>query len=142
MSNENLTEIGQRIKSIRSALKMTQDEFAVETGISSSFVSLVETGAKKPSFELLFALRIKFDIDINFIFTGVRLTENSNKNQTYWDINPNLPRDPLIADLIDDLQVPLLYHSLTSLYLKEKEEYKNIIEDHYNKQIKMEVKEA
>lgn len=49
-------EVGARIRSARTALKMTQAEVAERVGIDASFYGQIERGANIPSLKTLFAV--------------------------------------------------------------------------------------
>lgn len=49
MIEKYLSQIGSRIKKIRSTLKVTQKEMATMSGLSLGFISEIENGKKRPS---------------------------------------------------------------------------------------------
>ena len=49
-------ELGLRIKELRAARGMTQDDLAEKTGFFRTYMSRVETGAANPTFDALLAL--------------------------------------------------------------------------------------
>jgi len=61
-AKEELKGLAQRIRSLRERQGLTQEDFASQCGISVSFASLLERGARSPSYETLLqvaaALRI------------------------------------------------------------------------------------
>jgi transcriptional regulator with XRE-family HTH domain len=48
-----LETLARRIRTLRESLRMTQEELAKKCGISVSFASLLERGARSPSYETL-----------------------------------------------------------------------------------------
>jgi transcriptional regulator with XRE-family HTH domain len=67
----NLREqFGQRLRAIRLARKLSQEQFAELLGISVDFLSLIERGINAPSFENLdaFAAQLKMPLSVLFDF--------------------------------------------------------------------------
>ena len=60
---------GQRLKAIRVARKMSQEEFAEFIGISVDFLSLIERGINAPSFENIDAFSAQLQIPISELFS-------------------------------------------------------------------------
>lgn len=61
-------KFGNRLKSIRLAKKMSQEDFAELLEISVDFLSLIERGVNAPSFENLEAFSTKLGIPIHELF--------------------------------------------------------------------------
>lgn len=66
----DLAEVGARLKAAREALALTMDQMRDITGYSKSLISAAENGLKKPAAVYLYALMDKFNIDVNYIFSG------------------------------------------------------------------------
>ena len=65
----NLREkFGLRLKSIRSARKMSQEQFAELLDISVDFLSLIERGINVPSFENLATFSSQLGIPVSELF--------------------------------------------------------------------------
>lgn len=47
---------GKRVRSLRRILEMTQERLAKETGLSVSYIGLLERGKRKPSAETVYQL--------------------------------------------------------------------------------------
>ena len=65
-----MKEIGERIKEVRMKLRLSQQELASELGISQGHLSEVERGIRKPGGEMLNALKHKFNVSLDWLFTG------------------------------------------------------------------------
>lgn len=65
-----LEGLGPRMGLVMMHLRLSQTELASQLGMSSSFVSDVVRGAKKPGSEFLFGLRRQFGISIDWLLTG------------------------------------------------------------------------
>lgn len=63
--------VGERIKEIRKKFKFTQAEFAKELGISQNHISSIENGKENPSPLLLKFIGFKFDVNEDWIATGI-----------------------------------------------------------------------
>jgi transcriptional regulator with XRE-family HTH domain len=65
-------KFGQRLKAIRLARRLSQEQFAELLGISVDFLSLIERGINAPSFENLdaFSAQLKIPLNILFDFDG------------------------------------------------------------------------
>jgi transcriptional regulator with XRE-family HTH domain len=63
-------KFGQRIRAIRLARKLSQEQFAELLGISVDFLSLIERGINAPSFENLdaFSAQLKMPLSVLFDF--------------------------------------------------------------------------
>jgi transcriptional regulator with XRE-family HTH domain len=59
---------GNRLKAIRLARKLTQEEFAELVGISVDFLSLIERGINSPSFEVLEKMADSLDLQVRELF--------------------------------------------------------------------------
>jgi transcriptional regulator with XRE-family HTH domain len=64
---------GQRLRVIRLARKLSQEQFAELLGISVDFLSLIERGINAPSFENLdaFSAQLKIPIVVLFDFESM-----------------------------------------------------------------------
>lgn len=60
----DLALLGRRLRTYRESLGLTQDELAARSGLSVSFTSLLERGARSPSYETLFALSRALGISV------------------------------------------------------------------------------
>jgi transcriptional regulator with XRE-family HTH domain len=63
-------KFGQRLREIRAARRMTQEQFAEKLDISVDFLSLIERGRNAPSFVTLekFSKRLKLHVSELFTF--------------------------------------------------------------------------
>jgi len=58
----------------RESINKTQDEMAKILGVSSSFYSKIEMGARNPSFNFIKRFKEKFDCNIDEIFLLIQTT--------------------------------------------------------------------
>lgn len=59
---------GKRLRQIRKSKKLTQDDLARITNLSSSFISTLERGVNAPSFSALEAIANALDIEVRVLF--------------------------------------------------------------------------
>lgn len=62
--------IGERLKSIRAALNLSQREFGENLNISSASICSIESGKGLPRHEVIYNLAAKFNVNINFLLHG------------------------------------------------------------------------
>jgi transcriptional regulator with XRE-family HTH domain len=73
-------KFGQRLKAIRLARKLSQEQFAELLGISVDFLSLIERGINAPSFENLDAFSTQLNIPLTALFDfDAALNPSSNE---------------------------------------------------------------
>jgi len=63
-------EFGKRLKNWRKNKGLTQSAAAGELKTSTSYISAIERGEKKPSVDLLLQLYIRYPTDFGYIFLG------------------------------------------------------------------------
>ena len=66
-----MEHIGIRFKNIRKLLKKSQDELAVELGITKQAISNIENAKSMPGLSLLSKLLIDYGINLNYVISGV-----------------------------------------------------------------------
>lgn len=59
---------GERLKTARKHLSITQEELASKAGLSTITISKLESGVNKPSFDVIIALSHSMDIEPNYFF--------------------------------------------------------------------------
>jgi transcriptional regulator with XRE-family HTH domain len=65
----DLKGLGRRLRELR-GVDITQEELAVDLGISQSQLSKYERGAAAPSADILFYMKQRFQISIDWLLTG------------------------------------------------------------------------
>ncbi len=63
--------IGERLKSVRTLLKKSQEELARELGITKQAISNIETGKSAPGIATLSKLLVDYDINLNYLISGI-----------------------------------------------------------------------
>lgn len=61
-------EVGERIKTLRLMMNLTQQELADKLGVSKSIISAYEKGIRSPSFESLIYLSDVFGVEVGRLF--------------------------------------------------------------------------
>lgn len=59
---------GQRVRVVRKAARLTQEEVAEKAGIAPNFLGYIERGKKRPSLEVTFALAKALDVPVESFF--------------------------------------------------------------------------
>ena len=65
---ETLQSLGRQVRKLRLSLEMTQEIFARRCGISVSYASLLECGARSPSYETLLNIAKALDVQVGQLF--------------------------------------------------------------------------
>lgn len=78
-----MSDIGYRIKCIRKEKNLNQSQFAKSIGISQGNLSEIEMGNSNPSEETLVAIRGEYNINLNWLLTGL----DTEDGITYEDHN-------------------------------------------------------
>ena len=112
------TEINERLKIFRLALKMNQTEFAKTFGISRSYLSEIEAGKTKPSIDLLIAISKHREANPRWLDSGLRpkfLEPNMR-----WILNGkgNVFLDDFSLDEKPDSELIRLREMLDDIYYK------------------------
>lgn len=81
INEKSLKEIGSRIRSVRKRFKLNQAEFSKSIGISSNYLSNLETGKYEPSMPILLAIKNRYSIEPESILT--------DKKPAYLEKNVN-----------------------------------------------------
>lgn len=123
-----------RIRAVREKLKLKQADCANQLGISQSFLSIVESGKRKPSFELLCSLLTRFNVDLTWVLTGQgKMFIDTNQEASFMDLFPQVIPTGDVIDLIKSLEVPIMRNALLSKYFLYLVRYKDIISEYYKK---------
>jgi len=134
--SNGIVDIGGRIRDFRvNHLKVTQVELANHVNVSKSFISYVEKGEKKPSFELLYFLSKKFNANLKWIFTGegkaLDQDFNGATHKPLEDRFPAINKSPEIVEFLENLNAPILYHAFMAWYLKIIDEIEPQIQEYF-----------
>jgi transcriptional regulator with XRE-family HTH domain len=75
-------KFGQRLRTIRLARKLSQEQFSELLGISVDFLSLIERGINAPSFENLdvFSAQLNIPLSVLFDFDATLAPHRMNRN--------------------------------------------------------------
>lgn len=67
----DLQSIGKRIKAVRTAQRLTQQELAELVDLSTTYISVIERGAKIPKLETLIALANFLKVSTGYLLADV-----------------------------------------------------------------------
>jgi len=85
---------GQRIKKIRLALNLSQDEFGKIFGITKQFVSLLEKDKTQLNNDKLVKLLLDFDVNLNYLLGGVGdMFINKSGAAQYEDVKSSIMQE-------------------------------------------------
>lgn len=79
---------------LRKSKGLTQQELSKILGLSSSAVSMYENGNREPNFETLEAMADFFNVDMNYLMSGVHGS----------DIAPLINDDPELTNYLEELR--------------------------------------
>ena len=65
-----MTSQGNRLKKIRNSLKLSQEEFGKQIGLTRAAIAAVEADNNKFSQDVLCKLILTFDVNINYLLVG------------------------------------------------------------------------
>ena len=68
--NDSKNLIGNRVREVRKTLGLSQLQFVEHLGCSRSIISLLENGVVLPSSSILAALKSKFNVSLDWLFSG------------------------------------------------------------------------
>ena len=75
-ANPNLRTLGRRLRELR-GIDLTQGELANELGISQSQLSKYERGVAAPPADILFFIKQRFQVSVDWLLTGEGLKESN-----------------------------------------------------------------
>lgn len=73
----DLRTLGRRLRELR-GLDLTQGELAKELGISQSQLSKYERGVAAPPADILFFIKQRFEVSIDWLLTGEGLKKSND----------------------------------------------------------------
>jgi len=59
--------IGDKIRKLRLKLKLNQDDFVEHLGVNRAYLSMIESGKKRPGRELLIKMSKKFNVSLDWL---------------------------------------------------------------------------
>ena len=134
-----IKEVGLRVKAVRDKLNLKQGAYAKKLGISQSFLSYIEKGQRKPSYELLLSLLSIFNVNLHWLVTGVGdmfIMDTSPEKQfkeKFSRVFPGVPPDQEVLELVTSLEVPIIKNALLEKYLLYRKRYEDFIREHHRK---------
>ena len=92
-----MNAVGERIKELRKARRMTQNEFAERINVTKSTVSAYENGSRLPSYDVLIRIARLFKVSTDHLLGYSKKTEIDVTGLTRKQIN-------VIQDMITTYQ--------------------------------------
>lgn len=98
-------KFGIRLKQLRLASKITQEELSKKIGVSRSAIGMYEKGEREPDFDILERIADYFDVDTDYL-TG-RSDKTTLIPQSGYYTNPDSAA--LAQEMFDDPDMKILY---------------------------------
>lgn len=140
---EILRQVGSRIKAVREQLNLNQGDYAGKLNISQPFLSYVEKGLRKPSFELLLSLLLYLNVNLRWLLTGEGDMFDKDREETanpvktaqtkFADLFPGVPPEPDVIDMVKSLEVPIMRNALVEKFLFYRKRYEEFISEYHNR---------
>jgi transcriptional regulator with XRE-family HTH domain len=70
-STDVLTRLGRRVRDLRKARQLSQEDFAAECGLDRTYISGIERGVRNVSLRNLDLIARTLDISLSELFEGV-----------------------------------------------------------------------
>ena len=86
--------VGVRIRDARVQRGLSQESVAQMLGISTSHLCNVETGRKKPSFEMILAVAVLLNISLDYLLLGRGLMEKTIDSKVIFRSDDELDYPP------------------------------------------------
>ena len=110
----HMANIGEQIKFLRTAAKLSQIKFAEAIGVTQGFLSRIEKGQHQPTSDLLIRIANTFDANINWLLLDKGEMFLKNEEKTYP--SANLPKEHLLLiNVYDAAEEPIKEAALTML---------------------------
>jgi transcriptional regulator with XRE-family HTH domain len=72
MKSTIIQSFGQRIKSLRENLSLSQEKLAEITGFHRTYIGMIERGERNPSLKNIAVFAEAFSMNLNELFKGVK----------------------------------------------------------------------
>jgi transcriptional regulator with XRE-family HTH domain len=120
------------LKEIRKTLKMTQDEFSAQFGVSKATYVRYELGEMMPKAQFLSLLAKKFHINLNWLLTGKGERSLDGNHLDISLINPKVFQDKRYLELLDLLNIPVVEEVLMAKLTAVKALLSSVIEEYHS----------
>ena len=93
--------LGEKLKALRTAKKMSQKELAERIGIAKSVISFYESGDRFPSYDVLIKIARIFNVTTDYLLGNDKNIKDSARNSSVSDkivdkiLNVNKSKDTL-----------------------------------------------
>jgi DNA-binding XRE family transcriptional regulator len=127
------SSMGKRFKTLRNHLNLTQKEMANKLGITFTTISTLELERQLPSLKIIIGYINIFRVSPLWILTGrgemfIKEKDQELSQKEYFKkAFPNVPTDPDVIDLIENMSVPIIKNAMIVKALELKSMYKSHI---------------
>jgi transcriptional regulator with XRE-family HTH domain len=131
----DLKVVGERVAAVRAALNLRQNQFAQKLHVSQSFLSYIEKGQRKPSFEFLISMLSNLQVNLHWFFTGqgeMFMVDDSAGTiiARLRKLFPGFPADHGVIELVKSLEIPIMKNALMEKYLLYRKKYEEFIREY------------
>ena len=81
LRNMNNSKLGTRLKEVRTDLKKSQEQLALELGVTKQAISNIENSKSMPSIQFLSKLAIDYNVNLNYLICGIGKMYNLNQEE-------------------------------------------------------------
>ncbi len=103
-----MTNIAERLKTLRLTLQLNQKEMAETIGFSQSYLCGIENGLKTPNTDFLIALSAKFGLNVAWLLNGFgpMFSGSSEKNMKYfiWERSPLYLSSETLGNIVSGIE--------------------------------------
>ncbi len=97
-------QVARRVRSQRTALKLTQEQLAAELGVTHQHVSRIEGGHAVPSLDLLVRLSGRLGVSTDYLLTGRKTTPLGVDGAIRGDKRLSAPAKRHLIGIISELR--------------------------------------
>lgn len=95
----DLQSMGQRIKDLRCSMNYTQEKFAAQINISTSYLALLETGKRMASIDVLAQIVSSFHISLDYLLFGKEEPLETKNYLIFQELCRNFSNEEIAAAL-------------------------------------------
>ncbi|MGE5341889.1 MAG: helix-turn-helix domain-containing protein [Candidatus Omnitrophota bacterium] len=126
--NRNSTPFSIRLREARKKFEVSQKLMAEKLNLDEVTYNRYETGEHIPKIDTLEKFHNITGTDLNWLITGKNTSSTGRLNLK--ELYPGLPDDPIIYEMIENLQVPVIYHGLIFHFIELSKKFEPMIKEH------------
>ena len=131
MSDQRLIDFGKRVKEVRESLHLLQKDFASDIGISGSFLSDIEAGKTRASFEFFYHITEKYHVNPIYLLHGKGEMFLGPGLESAVDYGPD---SDIIQEMLEHItQIPLIRFAVLEFYQGYLYDKKDLLNEQFEK---------